>query len=315
MRLPLSNAMVGVWIVYLELLLGAVIFLFANQQWLAWLLLMALLWLPLLSFAVSLPAMLTTQVSCAGSGTVEQGEKATVQVTASCKLPAPPIKYILQAQRVPTGEHFLIQSGKALPTEHCGQLICRIERCYVYDYLRLLRFRVRKVEGASVVVLPKPLKMKTPDSLERRVGLRWKPKPGGGFSENHELRLYQPGDGLNQVHWKLTAKMGKLMIRQPMVAENNRLPVQVEICGSAQELDRKMGRLRYLAQQLLQENLSFTMQVLWEKGMESYEVSTPQTLEESLRKILCLSPAKDTQISSLQNEAGCLRIGGDADAV
>ncbi|MBR2633811.1 MAG: DUF58 domain-containing protein, partial [Lentisphaeria bacterium] len=43
-----------------------------------------------------------------------------------------------------------------------------------------------------------------------------RPKPGGGYGENYEIRQYRPGDNLNQIHWKLSAKVGDLMLREPM---------------------------------------------------------------------------------------------------
>ena len=60
-----------------------------------------------------------------------------------------------------------------------------------------------------------PAHPRHPD-LDRYIARAWKPKSGGVCRRNHELRLYRPGDSLNQVHWKLTAKTGKWMIRQPM---------------------------------------------------------------------------------------------------
>ncbi len=307
--------MVSVWILYLELLLGSIILLIFQQQWVAWLLLMALLWLPVLSLVVSLPAMLTAKIKCGSSGVYQMHEKVTVHMVGKCKFPLPRYRYDLQVVRVPTGESWRLRNQEKLPTDHCGQLQCNIKKCYVYDYLRLFRLPVRMAQNSAVVVMPKPVKTEVPTALERRMALRWRPKVGGGFSENHELRLYRPGDSLNQVHWKLSAKTGKLMIREAMEPIHNRLLIQLELCGSATEIDRKMGRLLYLGGQLLQRQIDFEIQVLAQEGIKTSFIHTQEELNKAIAKILCNKPAKPGQGLEVQNGAWCLHIGGQADEV
>ena len=305
--------MVSAWILYLELLLGSIILLIFQQQWVAWLLLMALLWLPVLSLVVSLPAMLTAKIKCGCNGIFQMDEKVAVHMVAKCKFPLPRYRYDLQVVRIPTGESWCLHSQEKLPTDHCGQLRCDIKKCYVYDYLRLFRLPMRLAQNSAVVVMPKPMKTEVPTTLERRMALRWKPKAGGGFSENHELRLYQPGDGLNQVHWKLSAKTGKLMIREAMEPVYNRLLLQLELWGSAAEIDRKMGRLLYLGGELLLRQIDFEIQALTKEGMKTYLIHTQEELNKSIAEILCHEPAQQGQAWDLQDGAWCMHIGGQPD--
>ena len=91
-----------------------------------------------------------------------------------------------------------------------------VEKARVCDYLGLFSFRVRKCREQTVLVRPKSQAVEDlvdPRGMEINA---WVPKPGGGYAENHEHRLYRPGDNLNQLHWKLSAKVGDLILREPM---------------------------------------------------------------------------------------------------
>jgi hypothetical protein len=92
-------------------------------------------------------------------------------------------------------------------------------------------------------------------SLARYAGRAWKPKPGGGFAENHEIRLYRPGDKMNQIHWKLSSKMNKLMVREAMEPVQDRVLVEMILRGTPEELDRKFGRLLWTGNYLLEQGL------------------------------------------------------------
>lgn len=295
------------------MVLGCLILMIAYQGWLAWLLLMAVVGTPLFSLAVSLPAMLSACVEADCAGAVTAGTQVLAQVTASCRLPVPLYRCRIRVQRTPTGESWVLKAGQALPTEHCGQLECIPEKCYVYDYLNLFRLKVRRRIPSAVVVEPLPVRMADPESLERQIAHGWKPKPGGGFAENHEMRLYRPGDGLNQVHWKLTAKTGKLIVREAMEPIRRRLVVALEIQGTPIQMDIKMGRLLWLGQYLLERQLHFEIHALTGNGVMYCPVSSQQELTEAMQKLLCAAPADEGQMQITAGAAWSCHIGGGTD--
>jgi D-lyxose ketol-isomerase len=65
--------MIRRWLIYLIALIGCLALFMANQGWFAWLLLLCVLWLPVLSLVVSLPAILSIQVQVGNGGTVPAG--------------------------------------------------------------------------------------------------------------------------------------------------------------------------------------------------------------------------------------------------
>ena len=294
------------------MVLGCLVLLFCYQGWLAWMLLLTVLVMPLLSLAVSLPAILTARVKADCAGVVQVFTTVGVEVRERCPLPMPQIHSRIRVERTPTGESWSLKAGDMLPTEHCGQLLCRPEKCYIYDYLMLFRVKARHQEAASLVVLPKPVQTAVPGKLERFMSQSWRPKPGGGFAENHEMRQYRPGDSMNQVHWKLTAKTGKLMVREAMEPVRRRLLLTLELRGSGLELDMKMGKLLWLGQYLLDRNLPFGIRALTGDGVMSYSVQTRQELEKAAEQLLCQRPAPEGETNST-GERWSFHIGGETD--
>ena len=311
--LPAEN-MIRRWCFFLTLVLGCVTLDVFYQGWLAWLLLMALVFLPVLSLIVSLPAMLTARVKVDVGGWMVMGTKAALRVKASCLFPMPSYRCRIRVKRAITGESWLLKAGEPLPTEHCGQLICKAEKCWIYDYLGLFRLKMRKTGEQAVTVRPVPVKMGVPSDLERHMAKSWRPKMGGGFAENHDLRLYRPGDKLNQLHWKLTAKTGKLMVREAMEPLRSRLLLMMDLNGTADELDRKLGRLQWLGDYLLNAQQQFEAAVLTGDGLRRYTVATQQEHLKALDSILQAAPAKDGSVSyRTEGSDWCILIGGGTD--
>lgn len=299
---------------FLALLLGCMILNVAYQGWLAWLLLMALVWMPVLSLIVSLPAMLTVRVKPECGGVVSMGGNVVLGVKASSLFPMPRHRCRVRVTRAVTCESWVLQRGEPLPTEHCGELLCQPEKCCVYDYLGMFRLKVRKCDPSAVTVRPVSVKMPVTSELERHMAKSWRPKPGGGFAENHELRLYRPGDKLNQVHWKLTAKTGKLTVREAMEPLRNRLLLTMDLQGTPGEIDMKMGKLLWMGKYLLSREQQFEITVLTGEDVQSIPVGTEQMLMQAIDGLLGMPPAENGSVLH-HCSAGdwCCHIGGGTD--
>ena len=237
--------MVGRRLWYLAALFGCWVFYIAYGEWFSWLALVIVGGLPWLSLMISIPAMLSFRLSPDGADAVPMGTEAETWLLGSSAFPLPPFKGNIRLRSCITGQTQRYRAGSGLPTQHCGGIVVTVARARVCDYLGLFAFPVGKVTPKTILVRPKPLPIPAIPDLDRYIARAWKPKPGG-FAENHELRLYRPGDSLNQVHWKLTAKTGKWMIRQPMEPQRGLVMLTMTLRGAPEALDRKFGRLLWL---------------------------------------------------------------------
>lgn len=300
--------------VYLALVLGLLSYYIAAGTWLSWILLLAVLGVPWFSLLVSLPAIRQFRLSTTGADTVQLGDRVHLWLLGSCPMPMPPFRGDIRLKSCLTGEVFRYSPDKGFSPAHCGGYRAAVEKARVYDYMKLFSFRCRKVRDDMVVVRPRPVPITDAPVPESSDANNWIPKHGGGFSENHELRPYRPGDSLNQIHWKLSAKTGDLILREPMEAVRSRTLLTMDLSGTAEELDRKLGRFLWMGDYLLEKNFIFDLRVLTAEGILSYSVEHREDLLHTLDTLLCSGPAKEGSIRERAFDAGWqYHIGGRAD--
>lgn len=286
------------------------IFCIANQGWTSWILLSAVVFFPWVSLLLSLPAMLSLKP------VLQAPRQVTLGTPAVADWPQPPtlpVKAVFTLRNLLTGEERLLRPGEALPTEHCCALQIVPKRIFCCDILGLFRRRLRRAAPVTVFVLPQPKKHAPPAGLEQYLSTAWRPKPGGGYSEQHELREYQPGDNLNQIHWKLSAKTGDLIIREPMEPIRSKILLTLDLAGLPQELDEKLGRLLWLGQYMLEQEISFEILAHTGNGRWGCAVSSHRELIRGLEELLSMPQATEGSITAQNLHAGWMHhIGGAA---
>lgn len=301
-------------LLYLTALLGCGVFYIAYGEWFSWVLLLAAASFPWLSLALSLRAILRFRAAPSGPDTLTAGESAELWLVGSCPDPTPPFRGQLGLKRHFTGERLAYRPEKGMDTAHCGACTVRVERARVYDYLGLFALPVGNLEEKRILIRPRPLaltQVTEPDILRSR---RYQPKPGGGYAENHDLRLYRPGDSLNQIHWKLTAKTGKRILREPLEPVKEPVLLTVNLRGTPQELDRKLGRLLWLGSRLLRRELPFSLRALTGEGLLHFSVSSEKELEDAVDRLLCTPLAAQGDIRQHRWAASWqYHLGGEAD--
>ncbi len=293
--------------------LFCLIFYLAYRQWMAWIVLMSASLLPLLSLAVSLPAMLLCHFQLSIPYAVTAGTHTAVDISLRCPLPVPAWKVRIDARHTLTGERWRLKVGKDCPTHNCGALYLHFSRGRVYDYMGLF-FLPRKVPADHRLII-RPLQCKPLDlpHPERNIVTFWRPKAGGGFSENHELRLYRPGDSLRQIHWKLSGKTGKLIYREPMERVSNHLLLRLTHGGNPQQLNRKLGKLLWLGLYLQNLGLAFDVLADTAEGPKRWHVNGTRELMDVLDSLLCTPPLEQNQLAEpIAGSFWQYYIGGDA---
>lgn len=306
--------MAGRRLLYLAVLTLCGIFFIAYGQWLSWLILVAVLALPWFSLLISLPAMLRFHAAPSGPAFLEMGEAGELWLMGSCAFPMPPFRGRLRLKRMLSGESWFYQEPGDLLTNHCGGITVTVESAKICDYLGLFSFPVRSRETKTVLIRPRPVKMELQQDLHRYVARSWKPKSGGGYAENHELRLYRPGDSLNQVHWKLSAKTGNLILREAMEPQRGLVLLTMNLRGSGEELNRKLGRFLWLGNHLLEQDIRFETRVLTGAGILTFSIGTEDDLKKAVDTLLCSSAAAEGDLRSKEFAASWhCHIGGGPD--
>ena len=302
--------MTGRRVLYLGILAGCLVFYFCYQQWLSWLLLLAALVLPWLSLLVSLPAMIQFRAEIELPGHAQRGDEVHAHLWGLSHLPQPHFLGKLFREDLLTGEKVRHHSRQPLPTARCGGVRVEVKKLRICDYLGLFALPVRASEPKTMVVRPVPVPMEEMPDLTHNIPRAWKPKHGGGFAENHELRLYRPGDSLNQVHWKLSAKTGQLILREPMEPIRERLVLTMDLCG---DIDHKSGQLLWLSRNLLAQQIPHEIRCLTADGVIIHDVTNENELISALDDLLChpMTPG-GTLRDRVTGAVWQYHIGGDA---
>lgn len=305
--------MAGRRLLYLAVLEGCLVFFVAYREWFSWLALVAVLCLPWFSLLLSLPAMLSAKICLQSPTQLQAGVPVKPALSVRCFLPAPPVRCRLSVRHCITGQHDKYKPGQSIPTDHCGVLEIRLKRLWVYDYLGLLRLPRRAKAIHRLTILPHPIEISKPPSLERYLAGAWRPKHGGGFAENHDLRLYRPGDDLRQIHWKLAAKTGKLIFREPIEPMRGKVLLTMTLSGDPDTIDKKAGRLLWMSRYLLENGLHHEIHCLTGRGTEVCTVSDETSLLHGLSSLLGSPKTHEDSTPETADAAWQYHIGGGDD--
>ena len=249
--------------VFLYLLLIAFAWLFRASYigWLGPYLFAAAVLLPLVILLVSLPSMTGLRIHLITAPRVMRGSDAHLILDFSNLhlFPVHSVTVHLEIRNRYTGEvsrqNYIFrniessQSEIPLPTQECGQLQCSLINFECRDLLGL--FSVKRKGGTETLctVMPSAVEADHPVQFETSLNTAaiLKPKYGGGFAEDHDLRTYRPGDSSNSIHWKLSSKTDSLIVREALIPENSTIFVVLSRVG---EHDRGLEVLRWLSRRL-----------------------------------------------------------------
>ena len=287
-------------IVYFTGLALALVFHNLYGQYLSFVLLRFLILMPFVSLLVSLPAMLRARVWLSASGASPRGEGAAARLRMDSRffLPVGCLSMTFTGENRFTGEQMKKQrkcfwgvlkgeESLPLPSERCGVVSCRVGRVWAWDYMGVFAIPVKRCDPAVYTVLPVAEKPVPLPELDQDSAITLKPKPGGGYSEEHELRPYRQGDPLNAIHWKLTSKLDDPIVREPQLMQRKRITLSVTPGGEPEELESQLDQLLYLCTDLVSKGIAH--RVCFGAHTEAF-IKDRNSLNEFLEKVLSARP-------------------------
>ena len=277
---------------YLLCLGGVYLFRLSYLGWFGPYLLAVFIGVPVLLILLSLPCMLCFQCRLEAYPSVNRGDEAELRLVFRHPRFAilGKLRLRLEIENCFTGEVTKLRFKSSclagdtailpLPTEQCGQLLCRITRMDCRDILGLFSLRRKLPAPIRCTVLPLAVSPEHRPDIEAAMQTQavWKPKYGGGFSEEHDLRPYQQGDTINSIHWKLSSKTDDLIVREPLVQVNDQVFV---ILAQTDERDRSLETLYWLSLELCKLEIPHVL-----VGQLPYPVANEQEAAAGLSQLL-----------------------------
>lgn len=156
-----------------------------------------------------------------------------------------------------------------LTPSHCGVVRVRLGKVRVYDYLGIF-YKGCKVDTREkeIFVLPwnDSFKIEEKREIQEYTG-----NSGEDLGEVYEIREFQNGDDIRQIHWKLTAKMDMLLMRDYIATTGNEIFIYLDFTKELyekavrEELDLFYDKASSLSYELLEENISHFIGWQYEK--------------------------------------------------
>lgn len=170
-----------------------------------------------------------------------------------------------------------------VPLVWCGKATFRCTAVHVQDMFGLFCMKAAPFQEVCTVAYPRLLQLQTELSdatigTTRNDGLMQNRK-GSDPSEMFDIREYLPGDDVRTIHWKLSGKTDKLIVRQPSDPSHYNialLPDFGRMCKdkpvAQAELNATVALSVAIAEQLVLRGVPFCTVLPQKDGVQLYEV-------------------------------------------
>lgn len=299
---------------YVLLLLCTSVFFICYNGYLSLYVFALSLLFPVLAFFFSLPGMLGARVTLGyedrDAGAVRgarKGEAVPLRIRVWNATPciSGRIRARLTVENTLTGqreeEHFTFTASShpqvlehQLSSPTCGQVVCRLDKLWVSDYLGIFSLPLsrRRRQEAAVFFWPSVAGVdlavqegNMPDAQGERYSQR---KPGDDPTELFALREYREGDRLSRIHWKLSQKMGKPLVKELGLPIADHLFFLLDLNGTGVEADTLLDAFATLSHFLAERETAHRVGYWDTRGnrLRCLEISQPEDLLPVWREIL-----------------------------
>ncbi len=260
-------------LIYIAILAASFSFMIFYYAWFSSFLFTVVLCLPVLSLVCSLPFMIYAAVkgftiyapkisyadSDLGIGVAANGNNGFF---------CPLVKILIRTKNSFSGKskNFAFQYSGIISKpvginisalgKSCGCIEAETKWFKVYDMLGIFFIPVRFKNRAEILVVPSPQNASEDILREKQTIIGYKKKSGGGFADDYEIREYQNGDSLRNVHWKLSAKYDNLMVREPSLPIYKNFKIMLMLTDNPQNNDKVLARFANVCKSAINNGVS-----------------------------------------------------------
>ena len=180
-----------------------------------------------------------------------------------------------------------------ISSEFCGYITAKIERVFLTDIFGIFPLEAKNFSSSKgkTTVLPETFEsvivfngiLPVPEDSESYAP----DKRGNDYSETFQIREYAPGDSIRQIHWKLSEKLDKTIVRDASlpIAKNIML-FWDKTAGSAKEIDAMAEVCSSAAESLLKSGYEFMLGFSEKNKSEFAEIKTEEELLEAIPRMI-----------------------------
>lgn len=158
------------------------------------------------------------------------------------------------------------QVTRSVKSRYCGRLRITVEKAKLYDCFGLVGIPLSCPEKCHITVQP--------DGFETQISLAdelggiaeseqySQYRSGSDMTETFQLREYVPGDSPRQIHWKLSGKLERLIVRDPglpIIQDVLLFWERTEPEETARSMDAQVEVIVSIARALLEQDVQFRL--------------------------------------------------------
>lgn len=184
----------------------------------------------------------------------------------------------------------------SLKSCHCGNITFSADNIKLYDFLLLFRKKVKTKVSGNALVYPKLMSayisLTNVIGSDDTVGDYSGRKAGFYTGDSFKIDEYNYGDNLKNIHWKLTSKFDRLMVKKQLKETDNNILLLLETTLNTKQPVNVLERLAEmfislsysLAQRDIRHNIGWYSQS--NKEFYLYKINSADDLIAILSKIL-----------------------------
>lgn len=283
------------WCIYIAALIGTFIFFLVYKMWVSWYCLMLLLLLPAASFIMLKIASDSIDFKTEVPGLLNIGDKANIKITINGK--AANLSYVkftavitdrMTDEKKTTLYSVFDRGMTKLPidTSHCGAFVYKITDLRIYDLFGF--FFVRRMADKTCEVLVRPVPC-MPGFMPNSMGIKARllRKAKNPMSEIYDIRDYAQGDPIKSIHWKMSAKKDKLIVREPLEEYAGHSRVLLKLTPDRKEMDVHLGEMLFTSTYFLKHDTTHKIRVIPPNKCEvAYDIESEADLQKAMASIL-----------------------------
>lgn len=265
------------WFVLEALMIGYFLYFGSGA---AFALAIAMVLIPILTLPISLYLRNKIKMSVTADPNVRKGTSGNFVITLENPTPWPVLRIMCRIRtenQLNREEQFFMintwlppkgrqQVSAAAGSGYCGRIKISAAKVVFFDCFGLIGIGYRPDKAAYMTVQP--------DTFEMEVALRpdagandesdvySEQKPGNDMTETFQIREYVPGDSMRQIHWKLSNKFDRLIVRDPSLPVIRNVLVFWERTGENGDfdiIDAQAEIVVTLCKSLLENSIQFTV--------------------------------------------------------
>lgn len=159
-----------------------------------------------------------------------------------------------------------MQTSMTTGSDYCGRLRVSVQKIVLYDIFGLFGVSCKCQAVTHMTVQPDTFEtaitvLQSFNSVEESE-VYSQDRPGSDLTETFQIREYVPGDSPRQIHWKLSSKFDKLIVRDPALPITRNVLIFWERTGESGSLDLLDAQAEVvvsLGKSLLEQSIQFSI--------------------------------------------------------